>query len=470
MMIKEKNGKKRNKKALAVSARNIALQVLWETERKDAYANLELNRFLSQADLSACDKNLATQLVYGSLRYRGTIDFLLSQFVKQDFDKVADYLRWILRLGVYQMIYLDKIPVHAIINEACEQAKVLGHQGQVNFVNGVLRNIDRKRESITYPAWPRDGKTYLRVMTSHPQWFVDYVWDLLGSEQSKAFLESNNQQPPLTARINTLKGSREQLIARLEEQGIGVSPCRYCDDGVVLTLGEHTMEQVDAVKEGLLQPQGESSMLVAQALSPAPGSMVMDLCAAPGGKTTHLAQMMHNQGRIIAQDVHAHKINILEKNCRRMGATIVQPVLGDSSQIDSKYYGTADYCLADVPCSGLGVLSHRPDIRWRKDISRMQDLAKLSRKILQEGAKVVKPGGILVFSTCTITKEENIEQLQWFLAKHPEFSLEPLVPFFPKVQDPVLQGQLAQGWWQTWPHKEGIDGFFMARLRKEKKA
>lgn len=462
-----KKPQQKTKKTLPPSARNIALQVLLEMERQDAFVNLALHQQLSQGEFAPCDKRLATQLVYGSLRYLGTIDFLLSGFIKKDLTAVEDYLLWILRLGVYQMFYLDKIPVHAVINEACEQAKRLGHQGQVNFVNGVLRNMDRKRAEISYPAWTKDGKKYLQVMTSHPAWLVDYMWDLLGAEESKAFFEANNQTPSFTCRVNTLKAKKTELINQLTEQGITVTPCVYAADGIILDKGDASLAEISQINEGLLQPQGESSMLAAQALSPAPGSHVLDLCAAPGGKTTHLAQLMENRGVIVAQDIHPHKVGLLEKNCQRMGAVIVKPTLGDSSCLEEKYYQWADYCLADVPCSGLGVLSHRPDIRWRKENRQISELAALAEKILNQGAKAVKPGGVLLFSTCTVTKEENIDQLKKFLAGHPDFYLETMEPFFPQVEEEKLKQQLSQGWWQILPHKEGIDGFFVARLRKK---
>lgn len=477
-MIKNKNSnhksspgkKKKRQKALPLSARNIALETLLAIERQDAYANLELNRRLSQGALASCEKSLATQLVYGTLRYRGTIDFLLSQYIKKDLTKVEDYLRWILRLAVYQMFYLDKVPVHAIINEGCEQAKALGHQGQVNFVNGVLRNLDRKRADITYPVWSEqaeEGKKYLQIMTSHPAWLVDYGWNLFGGEQCKAFLESNNRTPRLSCRVNTLRTSVMDLAEQLQKLGVTMTPCDYADDGVVLSLNGYPLNEIPAIREGGLQPQGESSMLAAQALAPSPGSYVLDLCAAPGGKTTHLAQLMGNQGTIIAQDVHPHKVQILAKNCKRLGAEIVRPVLGDSCHLAEAYVGKFDYCLADVPCSGLGILSHRPDIRWRKDITQIKGLAALAAKILDQGARAVKPGGVMVFSTCTITREENIDQLKSFLGRHEDFQLESMAELFPRVTDSGLKGQLAQGWWQILPHVEGIDGFFVARLRKK---
>lgn len=466
-MIKKKE---KRQKALPLSARNMALETLLATERQDAYANLELNQRLSLVAFAPCDKSLATQLVYGTLRYRGTIDFFLSQFIKKDLAEVEDYLRWILRLAVYQMFYLDKVPVHAIINEACEQAKVFGHQGQVNFVNGVLRNLDRNREKIVYPAWSEQeqaGKAYLRIMTSHPSWLVDYTWDLFGGEQSKAFLESNNRTPRLSCRVNTLKIDKPALAAQLQELGVTMMPCRYADDGVLLSLNGCSLKEIPAIQEGGLQPQGESSMLSAQALAPVPGSCVLDLCAAPGGKTTHLAQLMANQGTIVAQDVHRHKVQILAKNCKRLGADIVRPVLGDSCHLGETYYGKFDYCLADVPCTGLGILSHRPDIRWRKDIRQIKELAALAANILDQGAKAVKPGGVMVFSTCTITREENIDQLNSFLMRHGDFQLESMAGCFPKVTEAGLKSQLAKGWWQILPHVEGLDGFFIARLRKK---
>ncbi|MCI8336388.1 MAG: 16S rRNA (cytosine(967)-C(5))-methyltransferase RsmB [Peptococcaceae bacterium] len=476
MMIKKNNSnpkvkqKQKQQKPLPSTARNVALSVLLATEQQEAYANLALNRFLSQVEFAPCDKNLTTQLVYGTLRYLGTIDFLLSGFIKKDFSAVEDYLRWILRMAVYQMFYLDKVPVHAIINEACEQAKVLGHQGQVNFVNGVLRNLDRNKDKITYPTWSEQaaiGKKYLQIMTSHPGWLVDYAWDLFGGEQCKAFLESNNQTPRFTCRVNTLKTSKADLMKQLQSLGISVEPCDYASDGIVLVTGGHGLEDIPAIPEGALQPQGESSMLAAQALSPAPGSMVLDLCAAPGGKTTHLAQLMKNEGTIIAQDVHEHKVKILERNCKRLGAEIVRPVLGDSCHLRETYYEQFDYCLADVPCTGLGILSHRPDIRWRKDIGNIQELAALAEKILDQGARALAPGGVMVFSTCTITREENIDQLEKFLARHGDFQLESMVDFFSQVTDDKLKNQLAKGWWQILPHVEGLDGFFIARLRKK---
>ncbi|MDD4767759.1 MAG: 16S rRNA (cytosine(967)-C(5))-methyltransferase RsmB [Desulfotomaculaceae bacterium] len=447
-----------------ISAREIALQVLKAVEGEGSYAGLALNRILEKYRPGKLDRAFATELSYGTLRFLKTIDWILGQFVKQPLEAQTASVRNILRLSVYQLLYLDKVPDSAACNEGAEMARKHGHPGAVKFVNGVLRSIARRKAGIAFPDLSDDPIGHISIKYSHPAWLVERWLREFGPEDTILLCSANNMPAPNTVRVNTLKSTRNELIERLREEGLAAKETAYAPEGITIE-GFLSISSMAAFREGQFQVQDESSMLASRAVAPAPGATVIDACSAPGGKATHLAQLMKNRGEIFAFDIHPHKLALIKENSVRLGIDIIRENAGDAIRLPEKFYGSADYVLVDAPCSGLGVLRRRPDARWRKDPGQIAGLVKLQAEILNSASCCVKDHGVLVYSTCTITREENLGQVEDFLVRHPEFVLEDLTPLLPRVLD--NDGTMAGGYLQLLPHRHAMDGFFIARMRKE---
>ncbi|MDD2554372.1 MAG: 16S rRNA (cytosine(967)-C(5))-methyltransferase RsmB [Desulfotomaculaceae bacterium] len=447
-----------------ISAREIALQVLKAVEGEGSYAGMALNRILEKYRPGKLDRAFATELSYGTLRFLKTIDWILGQFVKQPLEAQTASVRNILRLSVYQLLYLDKVPDSAACNEGAEMARKHGHPGAVKFVNGVLRSIARRKAGIAFPDLSDDPIGHISIKYSHPAWLVERWLREFGPEDTILLCSANNMPAPNTVRVNTLKSTRNELIERLREEGLAAKETAYAPEGITIE-GFLSISSMAAFREGQFQVQDESSMLASRAVAPAPGATVIDACSAPGGKATHLAQLMKNRGEIFAFDIHPHKLALIKENSVRLGIDIIRENAGDAIRLPEKFYGSADYVLVDAPCSGLGVLRRRPDARWRKDPGQIAGLVKLQAEILNSASCCVKDHGVLVYSTCTITREENLGQVEDFLVRHPEFVLEDLTPLLPRVLD--NDGTMAGGYLQLLPHRHAMDGFFIARMRKE---
>lgn len=448
----------------AIGARELALKVLKAVEVDGAYANIALNKHLEEYQPSKLDRAFATELAYGVIRTLNTIDWVLTRFIQKPLAAQSVWIRNILRMGAYQLLYMDRVPPAAACNEAVELAKKYGTPGMAGFVNGVLRNVVRHRDEITFPPLETDPVSHISLKYSHPTWMVERWLHEFGVEETIALCRANNVTAPNTVRTNTLRTSREQLAAALKEEGVVARKTRYAPEGLEIR-GFVSLRTLKAYQHGLFQVQDESSMLIGHAVNPASGSRVLDVCGAPGGKATHLAQLMQDDGTIIAMDIHPHKLALIEENCRRLGVKSVQAVAFDARELPGTYTGWADYTLVDAPCSGLGVLRRRADARWRKEAAQIPGLVKLQEAILDAAAATVRPGGVLVYSTCTITREENREQVEKFLHRHPDFSPEDLRPFLPAL---VPEQELARGYIQVLPHTHGMDGFFVARMRRRK--
>lgn len=443
-------------------ARDAALKVLVAVDTREAYSNLALRSVLDNSPLGKLDRAFVAELVYGTLRRLNTIDWILGQYLRKPVRKQSPRVRNILRLGAYQIIFLDRVPDSAACNEAVEMAKRFGHRGTVKFVNGVLRNIARGKNNINFPDPKEDIYQHIALKYSHPLWLVRKWINMLGIEETIALCRANNESPPFTARVNTLKTSREEMQKKMGEAGAKVLATPYAPEGLILEDAHHP-EVKKAYAQGLLLVQDESSMLAAHALSPLPGRRVLDMASAPGGKTTHLAQLMQNRGHIVASDFHAHKLDLVRDNCRRLGISIVETWQGDSRQLARDYAGWAHFVLLDAPCSGFGVIRRRPDIKWRKNEAQLQELISLQAELLQEAGRCLAPGGVLVYSTCTINEQENIKQVKRFLTTNRDFDFEPLTGYLPSAL-----GDLDRGYIQLLPHRHGTDGFFIARLRKKR--
>lgn len=445
------------------TARDSALHVLRAVEAEGAYANLAMNKILGEHRLSKLDRAFATELGYGSIRTLNTLDWILSGFLKKPLSEQTVWTRNILRLAVYQIFYMDKVPAAAACNEAVEQTKRFGSAGEAKFVNGVLRNIIRSRERIKFPSLAEDPVDHIALKYSHPIWLVERWLKEFGLEDTIALCRADNAAPPNTVRVNTLRVDLPTLVEKLRDEGVSCVKTRYAPEGLEIK-GFPTLNDLTSFREGLFVVQDESSMLVGHAVGPSPGMRVIDVCSAPGGKTTHLAQLMRDQGTIIASDIYPHKLRLVIENCQRLGIKCVQPEVRDARELSASYAEWVDCVLVDAPCSGLGVLRRRPDARWRKEPEQIPGLINLQEAILAEAARCVRLGGVLVYSTCSITDEENLGQVQKFLAGHPHFRLEDLNGLLPaELAD---REALARGYVQLLPHLHGTDGFFIARMRR----
>lgn len=446
-----------------VTAREMALKTLKAVEEEGAYANLELNKVLEKYKPSKLDRAFATEIVYGTLRTLNTLDWIISRFLKQPLASQTPWIRNILRLATYQLVYMDKVPAAAACNEAVELSKKYAYGGVVKFVNGVLRNITRNLDKIEFPNIDEDPISHVALKYSHPSWMVERWLKEYGLKETIALCKANNEIPPNTVRTNTLRISRSELIDRFEGEGLRAKETNYAIEGLNIESFV-SLRTLKTFKEGLFQVQDESSMLVGHVLNPAYGSRVIDATGAPGGKSTHIAQLMKNTGVILSYDIHPHKINLIKENARRLGMLNIKATVGDAREMSADLHNWADYVLLDAPCSGLGVLRRRPDSRWRKEPYQIPAIVRLQRDLLESVCQCVRPGGVLLYSTCTITNEENLGQIKAFLKDHSEFVLEDIAPLLPAnmANEPGIN----DGYLQLLPHVHGMDGFFMARMRK----
>lgn len=429
----------------ARSARELALDVLTRVDAEGAYSNLLLNEALRREPLPRQDASLATELVYGTIQRMNTIDHILSAFLAKGSGKLEPWVRNLLRLSVYQLRYLDRIPAHAAVNEAVNIAARRGHKGISGMVNAVLRNAIRQGLRLHIPAdWPLVRRIALEH--SHPEWLVARWIEQFGEAETRALCEANNRSPHTSIRVNALKTDPDALIALLAEQGIAARRSALSGAGLVVEGGGN-MADTPWYEQGLFSIQDESSMLVAETVDPRPGMEVLDCCAAPGGKTTHMAELMGDRGTIYAFDLHPHKIGLIERQARRLGLGCITAAVGDAARLSEQFAEARfDRILVDAPCSGFGVLRRKPDLKWKRSEADIRAVSELQFRILSDVRRLLKPGGRLVYSTCTVEREENEAVIDRFLAAFPEFALE-------RAR-------------RIMPHHDHADGFFIARLYK----
>ena len=429
-------------------ARDTALGALIQFRRDGAWPDLYLKQ--EAARLSPEDAALATTITYGTLQNRELIDFYISCFSSMKLKKVMPQVLDAIRIGVYQLLFLDKIPPSAAVNESVKLVKQKANPRAAAFANAVLRKISTQRDAL--PQLPQDDPVqYLSVRYSHPVWFVRRMLQVLGREECESLLQANNAPVEAAARVNALKVDRASL---LQELGAAAHAHPAVEDAVIID-DMKTALRSRAFADGQFYVQDIASQLAVLALSPQPGSNVMDLCAAPGGKSLLAAQLMGNKGELLATDLHAHKVDILEKNAEKYGVSILRAAPMDASRLLQSRVNTADYIVCDVPCSGMGIIRKKPDIRFKDEAC---DLPQLQYQILCNAAAYLKQGGCLVYSTCTVLPQENEAVVQRFLKEHPELSLE-------GFELPVA-GKVPEGMVTLYPHRHGTDGFFIAKLRK----
>ncbi|WP_199617838.1 16S rRNA (cytosine(967)-C(5))-methyltransferase RsmB [Paenibacillus alkalitolerans] len=445
-------------------ARELALQALLAVDTEGAYSNLALNDVLQKHRPEPKEAALATELVYGTIQRRNTLDAVLNRYINKGMEKLQPWVRSLFRLSAYQLLYLDRVPTHAAVSEAVEIAKRRGHQGISGMVNAVLRNIVRNPGALEPPERLSPSER-ISFVHSHPEWLVRRWIEQFGEETASRIAEANNEPPHVSVRANVLKNSRDDLLERFIRSGLEARPSEASPAGIVVK-GAGNMAHSDWYKEGLCTIQDESSMLVAAVADPAPGARVLDCCAAPGGKTTHLAELMGGTGTVVSCDIHPHKRELIETNVRRLGLANVETHTEDATRLADKFPEESFDCvLLDAPCSGFGVIRRKPDIKWTKTPEDVGEIARIQSDILHSVHRLVKPGGVLVYSTCTLEAEENERQMERFLAAFPEFRPDASMPgTIPQiVLDTCSAGE---GQLRVLPHHFGSDGFFIARLRR----
>ena len=445
---------------LYLGPRGTAIKLLNRVERSDAYLDRLLDSELRATEMNELDKGLMNEIVTGVIRWRAKLDWVLTGFFHGNFTKAETNIKNALRVALYQILFLDRVPHSAAVNESVEFIKRLRGQKVADLVNAVLRNILRNIDGIRYPDPSQDKLQHLAVVESHPGWLVKRWVQRFGYDETRQLLSANNTRPDLTLRVNRLKIDFNFFLKLLQDHQVEFERSQFLDCFVrvrhMTGIGES-----DMFKQGFFVVQDESAGLVVRLLDPQSGERILDLCAAPGGKTTHIGEMMKNLGEIVAVDRYESRLNLVRSACQRLGIANVHFVTADASELK---LAAADRVLADVPCSGLGVLSKKPDAKWKREAMDLIRLSVIAGSILENAASLVKPGGVLVYSTCTTEPEENMEVVRTFLDRHPEFAIERADQWIPVA---LVN---ADGCIETYPHRHGMDGSFAARMRKSPQA
>lgn len=443
--------------------RKIAFDVLCRVE-EGAYADLALDAALSRMpDLDPRDRGLATELVYGVLRQRGRLDFALARFCRKPLPKVETKVLTLLRLGAYQLLLLDRVPAPAAVFETVELARRTGMERATGFINGILRSLLRAPDANALPDPVGEPLAYLEHAFSVPGWLAARWVAEMGREEACALAEAMTRSAPFTLRVNTLRIGREAFLEELARAGFEAAPTRFAPEGVIVT--GRGGKRLPGADEGWFQVQDEASMLIPHLLAPQPGERILDACAAPGGKTTQIAALAQNAARILALDLHPKRIALVSEGARRLHCAGIETRCWDlTAPPDFLSPGSFDRVLVDAPCSGLGVLRRNPEIRWRRTAADFGQMAALQRAILGNVAPLVRPGGVLLYSLCTLTPEETTGVVDSFLATHPEFIREDMRSLFPEWQELFNE----TGALRTLPHRHGgMDAFFAVRLRRQ---
>lgn len=448
--------------------RDKALSILLKVY-EGAFSNLELNKDLEKLELRPVDRAFITELVYGTITWTLTLDYIIKNFSKVKENKISERIRAILRMGLYQIFFLDKVPNSAACNESVKLAGKYGHEGTKRFVNGLLRNIIRQTngnlDNIIFPDKREKPVAYLSARYGYQPWIVKKYLKSHSFEFVEDMMKADNTVPDVTIRFNRLRTTKPDLMAALNQSGIDCNEGKICDDAIAL-INPSSIGKIDAFNKGLFTVQGESSMLVGKILDPKPGETILDMCSAPGGKTTHIAEIMGNEGKIVAADIFPHRTGLVDEACKRLGISIVETVESDGTVYNDSFNCKFDRVLVDAPCSGLGIVRKKPEIKFTRHEEDISELVKIQSKMLQNAARYVKSGGTIVYSTCTILEEENLDIIKAFINENKMFEL---VDFYDMIPDKLKEFtglDAKKGYIRLYSNMGNIDGFFIAVLKR----
>ena len=448
--------------AYSVNLREIILGMLMEVTEGEAYSHVTLAQTLEKYQyLDKRDRAFLSRVTEGTLENLIQIDYIIECFSKVPIYNMKPVIRNILRMSIYQLKFMDSVPDRAVVNEAVRIAQKHGFYNLKGFVNGVLRAAARGMDEVSYPKAEDNPLEYLSIRYSMPQWILKSWIDQFGFGDVEKICASFQTERPTTVRIRTQNASREEIISSLASEGVTVEQHPYLDYALKIS-GYNYLQALTAFREGWIYVQDVSSMLVCEIAAPNWGDYCIDVCAAPGGKSLHLADRLKGSGYVEARDISEHKVERMEENIDRLNIINMQAVIKDATEFDQKSFHKADIVLCDVPCSGLGVIGKKQDIKYKMNPTRQEELVRIQRRILGVSQNYVKPGGVLIFSTCTIGVDENQMNLKYFLENYP-FSLESIDPYLPEE---LRSRTTAGGYLQLLPGVHDSDGFFMARLKR----
>ena len=430
--------------------RELALKILYKIDNEKAYSNIILNEEINKNRkiIDERDIGFISEIVYGVTTWKLTIDEIIRKYSKIRLKKISPWIINILRMGVYQIVFLDKVPKSAAVNESVNLAKRYGHKSSSNFVNAILRKISKKDYEDFFDI--DDNIERISKTTSMPVWIIEKLLKEKDIDEVENICKNSNIRPKITVRINKLKTNKEEIKKILAKEKIEFKECEL-DDFLILEKVKN-IENFDLIKNGYLTIQDKGAGLIALVLKPKENECVLDACSSPGGKTTYMAEMMHNKGEIVAWDIHEHRVNLVEKNAKRLDINIINTECKDATKYEEKYKERFDKILLDVPCLGLGVLKRKPDIKWQRKEEDINEITKIQKEILNSCSKYLKENGELVYSTCSILKDENEEIIKEFLEKNKKFE--------------AIEISGKQPYIQLYQDKEN-DGFFICKLKKK---
>lgn len=442
------------------SPRQAAYTALQRLSGSSLHADDLIDQELSRNQLQGPDRGLFAELVFGVLRRQATLDHYLKQLVQQPLEKLELPVLLLLRLGLYQLRYLDRVPSHAAVHATVELTNTILPRAK-GLINGVLRSYLRQQGSLTLPDPAQQPAAWLSAAYSLPGWLAEQWLQQFPQNEAAGLAAASTEIPPLTLRVNSLRISRSDLLERFHAAGLAAEPCRFAPEGIQI-LQRCQITGLPGFDEGLFMVQDEASQLVAHLLAPQTGEQILDMCAAPGGKATHLAQLMNDRGCVTATDLNARRIRRIGESAQRLGLTSIQAVAADALTSDYLEGLQFDRILLDAPCSGLGVIRRNPEAKWRLSPAEISRCAARQRLLIDAAAARLKAGGVLVYATCSTAREEDEAVIKDFLSRHPEFVVENGAQLFPEWADLFD----SSGYLRAWPHRHGTDGFFAARLHR----
>lgn len=442
-------------------ARETALKILYKIEKEGAYSNIALDEEIknNRNKLNEKDIGLISEIVYGTTTWKLTLDEIIKKYSSIRLKKISIWILNILRMGIYQIIFLDKIPKSAAVNESVNLAKRYGHKSSSNFVNAILRKVEKSDYEDFFNI--ENDIERISKTTSMPEWIIEELLKENTLNEVNGICKNSNQKPKVCIRVNNLKIEKEKLKESLEEKNIKVEN-GIIEDFLILNKVKN-IENAEEFKKGEFTIQDEAAGLIPLILNPKENETVLDACSSPGGKTTYMAEMMNNKGKILAWDIHEHRTKLVEKTAKRLGINIIETKVNDATIYDENYENTFDKILLDVPCLGIGVLKRKPDIKWQRKKEDIQEIKKTQKKILETCSKYLKKGGELVYSTCSILKEENEDVVEEFIEKNKEFEFVKIE----KVEQEFFKKFIKNNKYVQVYQNEKTDGFFICKMRRK---